>query len=63
MLDVFIRKASTIWALRETHALPEGAVIGFGVCSVEDGDGVAAGDAYWHYWCREEGIIVWRWRS
>ena len=51
VLDVFIREALAVWALREAHAFAEGAVVGFGVCGVEGGDGVAAGDAYWHCCC------------
>lgn len=48
VLDVFICEAFAVGTLGEAHAFAEGAVVGFGVSRVQDGDGVAAGDAYWH---------------
>jgi hypothetical protein len=48
MLDVFVREAFAVGALGEAYAFAQGAVVGFGVRGVEDGDGVAAGYAYWH---------------
>lgn len=49
MLDVFVREAFAVGALREAHAFAKRAVVGFGVGRVQDGDGMAAGDAYWHF--------------
>jgi hypothetical protein len=49
MLDVFIRELLAVGTLREADAFAEGAVVGFGVGGIEDGDGVAAGNAYWHF--------------
>lgn len=49
MLDVFIRKPFAIRALSEAHTFSQGAVVGLGVRGVEHGDGVPAGDAYWHF--------------
>jgi hypothetical protein len=48
MLDVFVRKAFAVGALGEAYAFAESAVVGFRVRGVEDGDGMAAGNAYWH---------------
>lgn len=50
MLDVFVCESVTVRALCEADSLAEGAVVGFGIGGVEGGNGVAAGDAYWH--CR-----------
>ena len=51
MLDVFVREVLARGALGEAHAFAQGAVVGFGVSGVEDGDGVPAVDAYWHCGC------------
>jgi hypothetical protein len=48
MLDVFVGEALAVGTLGEAHAFAEGAVVGFGVGCVEHGDGVTAGNAYWH---------------
>jgi hypothetical protein len=57
MLDVFVGKALAVGTLGEAHAFAEGAVVGFGVGCVEHGNGVAAGNAYWHrVWC----VSTWR---
>jgi hypothetical protein len=48
MLDVFVGEALAVGALGEAHAFAEGAVVGFRVGCVKNGDGVAAGNAYWH---------------
>jgi hypothetical protein len=48
MFDVFVGEVVAGGAVGEAYALSESAVVGFGVGGVEDGDGVAAVDAYWH---------------
>jgi hypothetical protein len=58
MFDVFVREAFAVGALCEAYAFAEGAVVGFGICGVQHGNGVAAGDAYWHF----RGV-TWRGRS
>jgi hypothetical protein len=56
MLDVFICEFVAVGALSEAYTLAEGAVVGFGVGGVEDGDGVAAVDAYWHVGWSHGGV-------
>jgi hypothetical protein len=61
MFDIFVREAFAVGALCEAYAFAEGAVVGFGIRGVQHGNGVAAGDAYWHFrgvtWWDRSGLL------